>query len=71
MRCAVKTIRKTSLKSSSQKKLNKSEFEVLEEVVHPHITRIFQLLEDDKNYYIVSELMTGGNLLERLTRTKQ
>lgn len=71
MRCAVKTICKSKLKSYEQKKLNKSEFEVLEEVVHPHITRIFQLLEDERNYFIVSELMTGGNLLERLTQTKQ
>ena len=71
MRCAVKTIRKSQLISSMQKKLNKNEFEILEEVVHPHITRIFQLLEDDKNFYIVSELMTGGNLFERLSQTNQ
>ncbi len=44
--------------------LNKDEFEVLESTHHPHITRVFELLEDEKNYYIVAELVTGGNLLQ-------
>ena len=47
--------------------LNKNEFEILEQTQHPHITRIFDLMEDKNNYYIVAELMTGGNLLEHLS----
>lgn len=64
MPCAIKIIRKTKLKQSSiYWKLNKNEFEVLEETPHPHITRVFELMEDSQNFYIVCELMTGGDLM--------
>lgn len=32
--------------------------------------KIFQLLEDDGNYYIVSELLPGGELYERIVKIK-
>ncbi len=37
---------------------------------HPHIMRIFELLEDDHNYYIVSELIRGGELYEKICKMK-
>ena len=39
---------------------------MLEKTIHPHITRIFELLEDARNYYIVMEVITGGNLLQKI-----
>lgn len=67
MPCAIKVIRKSKLnKSKIFQQLNKNEFEILEETNHPHITRVFELMEDSKNFYIVMELMTGGNLIEKL-----
>ena len=50
--------------------LNKNEFEVLEATFHPHITRIFELMEDDRYYYIVMELISGGNLLEMIGKKR-
>ena len=32
--------------------------------------RIFELLEDDNHYYIVSELLEGGELYERIVQMK-
>ncbi len=32
--------------------------------------RIFELLEDDEYYYIVSELLAGGELYERIVKLK-
>lgn len=51
--------------------LNINEFEILEQTQHPHITRIFELLEDERCFYIVAELMSGGNLLEKIQQHKQ
>ena len=51
--------------------LNKNELQVLEETVHPHITRIFELLEDERCYYIVMELITGGNLFDMVKQMKR
>lgn len=35
---------------------------------HPNIIRIIDLIEDDENYYVVSELVRGGELFKRLTK---
>ncbi len=32
--------------------------------------RIFELLEDDNNFYIVSELLKGGELYDRIVKLK-
>ena len=38
------------------------EIEVLANINHPNIMRIYELLEDETNYYIVSEILGGGEL---------
>lgn len=65
--CAIKIIRKQSLMVADvYKELNKNELQVLEETIHPYITRVFELMEDSRCYYIVMELITGGNLFEKI-----
>ena len=41
-----------------------NEFTILKNSDHPHIVKIFEMYEDSKNYYIVSELLSGGELFE-------
>jgi calcium-dependent protein kinase len=66
--CAIKIIKKESLMVHDvYQELNKNELEILEITQHPNITRIFELLEDRRNYYIVMEVITGGNLLGKIT----
>ena len=43
-----------------------NELEVLEKTDHPHITRVFELLEDKHNFYVVMEYLKGGNLLDKI-----
>ena len=43
-----------------------NELQILEEVNHPNIPRVLELIHDDANYYIISEAVTGGNLMTRL-----
>jgi calcium-dependent protein kinase len=45
-----------------------NELKVLEDVNHPQIPKTFELFEDEKNYYIVTELITGGNMLEKMLK---
>ena len=35
---------------------------MLEDISHPFIVRVFELVEDEHNYYIISELMNHGDL---------
>ena len=70
--CAIKIIRKSSLRTAEvYQELNKNELSVLEETVHPHITRVFELLEDERCYYIIMELISGGNLFEMITTERR
>lgn len=67
MPCAIKIIRKTSLKVAAvYQELNRNEFAILEETQHPYITRVFELMEDQRYYYIIMELITGGNLFDMI-----
>lgn len=48
----------------------KGELKVLEETDHPHITKVYELMEDKHNFYVIMELLTGGNLLDRILDMK-
>ena len=47
-----------------------NELSILSEKSHPRIMRIVELIEDNENYYIVSELLKGGELFKRLIDIK-
>ena len=47
-----------------------NELSILGEKSHPNIIRIVDLIEDNENYYIVSEVVKGGELFKRLTKVQ-
>jgi len=47
------------------------ELEVLANVNHPNIMRIYELLEDKVNYYVVTELLSGGELFDYIIKYKK
>lgn len=57
---------KDELMSDNERELLMNEFEFCEQNVHPHIVRVFELLEDDEHHYIVMELMKGGDLFSHI-----
>ena len=42
----------------------KNELKVLEETSHPNVMRIYELLNDEKFYFVVSELIRHGELYD-------
>ena len=48
--------------------LLQNELSILGSKSHPNIIRIVDLLEDDDNFYVVSEVVKGGELFKRLTK---
>jgi serine/threonine protein kinase len=46
----------------------RQELEALEELDHPHIVKVIELLESENEYFIVMELMKDGNLLDMLNK---
>lgn len=47
-------------------KLLENELSILGSKSHPKIIRIVDLMEDENNYYVVSEVVEGGELFKRL-----
>jgi len=39
-----------------------NEIEILKQVDHPNIVKLYDIFEDDDRYYLVMEIMTGGEV---------
>jgi len=60
---ALKTIDKSKLPDATQLK---REVDILSNVDHPHIIKLYDVYEDEHNIYLVSELCSGGELYDRV-----
>lgn len=49
----------------------KNELQILEDTSHPNIMRIYELLEDDKFYFVVSEFIRFGELYDYVIKRGQ
>jgi serine/threonine protein kinase len=38
---------------------------------HPSLMKVFEILEDRGHYYIISELLAGGELYDRILQLKR
>jgi len=64
---AVKKIPKQLIdKDELQEMITHKEFEMLRSIDHPHVLRVYEMFEDDVACYIVTELMEGGELYDRV-----
>lgn len=66
---AVKIVSKHLLNSPEKQAWLHAELRILRLLDHPNILRLFESFEDDQNYYLVTELCSGGELYERIVRT--
>jgi calcium/calmodulin-dependent protein kinase I len=42
------------------------EVAILKQMQHPHIVKLFDVFQEDKYYYLVTEFMAGGELFDRI-----
>ena len=48
-----------------------NEIDILKQVDHPNIVKLHDIYEDEKYFFLVMELMTGGELFDQiLTKEK-
>ena len=38
---------------------------------NPHLVKVYEIMEDEGRYYIISELMNGGELYDRILTLKR
>lgn len=67
---AVKIVKQERL-VPSEKELLTHEIELLKRLDHPNILKLFEVFQDDKRYYMVTELCTGGELFDEVTVQRQ
>jgi calcium-dependent protein kinase len=63
---AVKVLRKIQMDNEDTKMLF-NEITNLKDLDHPNILKMYEFFEDEKRYYIVSELCKGGELFDEVT----
>ena len=65
---AVKSILKSQIQDIAKFKM---EVDILRTLDHPNIVKLFEWYEDEKNFYLVMELCTGGELFEKIQNAGQ
>ena len=68
---AIKKINKKKVnQSKTLKRLTDSEINALRVTSHPHIMNCIEMLEDNENYFMVCEILNGGQLYEYFKKKK-
>ena len=49
----------------------KNEIEILSKMNHPNIIKLFEVYEDPKYFYLINDLCTGGELLNKILNKKK
>lgn len=63
---AIKHIAKKDVQSEEDIQALMEEVGILEDIHHPHVMQIFGFYEDPKYYSLVTELVVGGELFDRI-----
>jgi len=62
---AVKVLRKSHM-DEEEKRMLFNEINILKEIDHPNIVKMYEFFEDDKRYYLVTEICKGGELFDEI-----
>ena len=62
---AVKLIKKESMNQEEEESF-KQEIGILKRLDHPNILKLYEVFDDDKRYYLVTELCKGGELFDEI-----
>jgi 5'-AMP-activated protein kinase catalytic alpha subunit len=68
---AIKTIEKQSIRTERQRKRLQREVRILRLLHHPHIVKVFDVIETSLAIYIVMEYVDGGELFDYLVANKR
>jgi len=63
----VKIIKKEALQGSEKMRFF-YEMQIMKKLDHPNILRIYEVFQDQKRYYLITELCTGGELFDEIAK---
>jgi serine/threonine protein kinase len=67
---AIKQVAKKNVPSAEDVQALLEEVGILQEIHHPHVMRIYGFYVDKKNYNLVTEMVVGGELFDRIVERK-
>ena len=62
---AVKIIKKSKLNADELAVVH-DEVEIMHRIAHTHVVQLFEMFETNKKIYMIMELLTGGELFDRI-----
>lgn len=68
---AIKIINITSLQKEGMEKQMKREISVLKSIQHENVVSMIEVLKSSNHFYIVMELITGGELFDKIVAQKR
>lgn len=68
---AIKVIDRKMIKKENMESQLKREIAIMKILKHPHIVELKEVLQSSKHIYIVLELVTGGELFDRIVQAKR
>lgn len=60
---ACKTIARKKVKNQDR---FQAEIDILRSLDHPHILKLYEYFEDEKNVYLITEMCTGGEMFDKI-----
>lgn len=67
---ALKVVKKDTINYQDDQRVFLKEIEMLAQLDHPNIIKIYEYYVDELNYYIISEFAKGGELYEQIFKLK-
>jgi calcium-dependent protein kinase len=65
---AMKSLKKSAVTKDDESQLF-FEVSILKDLDHPNIARLYELYQDENNYYLISEFCSGGELFDKICNT--
>ena len=65
----MKIIRKDDVSNEFMQSLQ-NEIEILKQLDHPNIVRLYEFYQDDLHIYLITEFIEGGELFDKITKVK-
>jgi len=69
-KCAIKCIKKTMVEGEDIKLLRR-EVQIMKKVNHPNVLKLFEVFEDEEEFFLVMELVTGKELFDKIVERGQ
>ena len=63
---AMKVVEKKKIATVEDQRKFISEIEILKQLDHPNILKLYEFYQDAKSYFIIIELCTGGELFDKI-----